>query len=506
MPTFPSNPRVRALYGLVAVAILAVPIAISAPRLRTLFARETPPAVPPNADARSVDAVAATRNDVTLPARKLALSRIELEPARIAELDETETVAGIVEPDPDLWVEIRPRVTGVVREIAINLGEQVNAGDLLAVLDSTEIGTARLDLRAKRRDLALALADFEWESVVANNVEALSDALDEEKSSSTLEREFAGRPIGDMRSMLLASYADLEAARAEEERQANLVRDRVVSAPKEAIARRARLSAQATFQAALEQVRYDARRTRLRAEQSVRMAEAAVADTRQRLELFGVDVEEPEPDDDPFDDPATGTEDLTSYRIHAPFDGTIASRTSIPSQRVEPTDVMMVLVDLTEVHAVAQVPESHFGFLPAVDETIAITASAYPGRQFEARVHSIGAEVDPLTRTIPIHTHVKNPDRALKLGMFLKMELTRRETSAMLSVPSSAVIEIEGRPGVFVPGEGSGTFAFRAIEAGPQFRDRRVVLSGIEAGVEVVSEGAFLLKSELILQNEPEEE
>jgi multidrug efflux pump subunit AcrA (membrane-fusion protein) len=69
------------------------------------------------------------------------------------------------------------------------------------------------------------------------------------------------------------------------------------------------------------------------------------------------------------------------------------------------------------------------------------------------------------------------------------------------------VVEIEGVKGVFVPDpKDPHTFAFRAVTTGRAAGDRLVVASGLRAGDEVVVKGAFELKSELILQNETEEE
>jgi membrane fusion protein, heavy metal efflux system len=91
--------------------------------------------------------------------------------------------------------------------------------------------------------------------------------------------------------------------------------------------------------------------------------------------------------------------------------------------------------------------------------------------------------------------------------MFVRIVLdTAVETKALI-VPGSAVVEIDGKTGVFVPeGDDGHNFAFKPVKLGRESGDRRVVASGISPGTAVVSEGAFTLKSELILQNETEEE
>jgi multidrug efflux pump subunit AcrA (membrane-fusion protein) len=85
--------------------------------------------------------------------------------------------------------------------------------------------------------------------------------------------------------------------------------------------------------------------------------------------------------------------------------------------------------------------------------------------------------------------------------------LDSRAKTAALTVPSAAVVEIEGRKGVFVPsGDDGRTFTFHPVKTGREAEGRQVVLSGLEPGQTVVTRGAFTLKSELILQNETEED
>ena len=120
-------------------------------------------------------------------------------------------------------------------------------------------------------------------------------------------------------------------------------------------------------------------------------------DAAQRLRILGVseDIDEllahagerrPTPAD----------EDVTAYPIVAPFDGTIIAKPAVPSQKAEMNDVLFTLADLSTVWVMANIAESDFAVLPQLqDGTIRLTATAYPGRTFEAKLLSVGAVVDP---------------------------------------------------------------------------------------------------------------
>jgi cobalt-zinc-cadmium efflux system membrane fusion protein len=73
----------------------------------------------------------------------------------------------------------------------------------------------------------------------------------------------------------------------------------------------------------------------------------------------------------------------------------------------------------------------------------------------------------------------------------------------MLTVPAAAVMRHERRAFVFVPA-GSDRYRRVDVEVGAEVGGSVEVKSGLTAGEQVVADGAFLLKSELLL--EPDED
>ncbi len=206
----------------------------------------------------------------------------------------------------------------------------------------------------------------------------------------------------------------------------------------------------------------------------------------------------------------SGSDDLTGYPIVAPFDGTVVTTSTVISQRVEPTDSLFALADLAKVHAVANIDESKFAILPGLSAgggKIRLTAVAYPGRIFESRMLYVGSEVDPNTRTVRLVSETDDTEGLLKLGMPINIVLDTATTEKALTVPISSVVEVEGKgSSVFVPGDGERTFVIRPVKLGREALGRQVVAEGLKAGDHVVVAGAFLIKSELLLQQEKEEE
>jgi cobalt-zinc-cadmium efflux system membrane fusion protein len=80
------------------------------------------------------------------------------------------------------------------------------------------------------------------------------------------------------------------------------------------------------------------------------------------------------------------------------------------------------------------------------------------------------------------------------------VELAQGKPRDGLSVPAAAVMRHEGRAFVFVP-DGDG-FRRVDIDTGIESDDFVEVTRGLQAGQQVVDRGTFLLKSELLLEDE----
>ncbi len=278
------------------------------------------------------------------------------------------------------------------------------------------------------------------------------------------------------------------------------------------MARHTREGIQAKLEAAIEQVRFDAAQEKRLADQKVGQAEAAVVDAAQRLRILGVSEDIQALLDHADTAYAIARdEDVTFYRIVAPFDGTIVKKWAVPSQKAETSDILFELADLRSVWVTANISESDVSKLAQIaDGTIRLSAAAYPNRFFPAKLLSVGKIVDPQTRTVPLLAQTDNALGLLIPGMFVRIFFDQSAGDPELTIPASAIVEIESENYVFVPsGKGvgdHGVFALKPIEIGRRAGDRVVVKTGLKPGDEVVSSGAFFLKSELILQSQPEEE
>ena len=452
---------------------------------------------------------------VVLSEAKLKAAKLTTAQARYDQLSTELGVPGRIEVNADRRIDIRPRAAGVVREVHAFLGQNVKRGDPLVTLDSPDVGTCRLNLRAKQRELNTARIEAEWKSEVAAAVALLIPEIRKGTDPAAIEKEFADKPLGSYRGSLLQAYAEFDIAAHEEEKTAGLRRQEVIGEHPAVVALHTRQGLQAKLYATIEQVKFDAAQAKRLADQQVRKAESDVIDAAQRLRILGVseDIRELLDHADKADTLAVD-EDVTVYQITSPFDGTIIKKDAVASQKADLNDVLFTVADLNTVWVTANIAESDVASVPKIrGGAIRLSATAYGTRLFPAQLLSVGAMVDPQTRTVPLLAQTNNHDGLLKPGLFVRILLDSPTTERTLTVPHAGVVEIEGKTGVFVPAKTGGTaatdqhaFTFLPIETGRDAGDRVVVKSGLKEGDVVVASGAYQLKSELILQNQTEEE
>jgi Cu(I)/Ag(I) efflux system membrane fusion protein len=105
--------------------------------------------------------------------------------------------------------------------------------------------------------------------------------------------------------------------------------------------------------------------------------------------------------------------------------------------------------------------------------------------------------LDPETRTVQVRCEIANPRGELKTEMYVSLVLRSPAGTPAVVVPATAVQQTDGEHLVFVP-EGEGQFRARRVEAGRQSGSRIEILQGVAEGEQIVVEGSFSLKSELL--------
>lgn len=448
----------------------------------------------PHKEEQKAEAPAA-RSNVTLTEAKLTAASIEVAPAELRMLQPIRTVPGHIEYNGTRHIAVKSPADGLVHKISVTVGDHVEAGQLLAIVNSPELGERRADVLKQQAELELAKRERDWSRSIQANLEDLLAQLKRPQEYESLEKGFSDRILGDYRRDIFSAYSKFRTAEAINSNLKGLVGG-VISQRMVLEQASARDSASATFQAVCEQATFDAKQKVVKADAAYDDASRRLAVARQRLSfLTGQSVDQA--DDSPTE------ESLSTWPVTAPFAATVEELKVAAAERVRMGDELMLLADTTQLWVTADIRDRDWSALSlSHGQKIQVQSPALPDKTLDATIAFIGRTVNAETRATPIVADIANTERLLKPGMFVRVLLPDAVAYRALAVPDAAVIRQEGRTFVFVE-TGPREFTPRDVVVGPIVGPFIEIKSGLSAGERIAVSGTFLLKSELLL--EPEE-
>lgn len=182
--------------------------------------------------------------------------------------------------------------------------------------------------------------------------------------------------------------------------------------------------------------------------------------------------------------------------LSAPVAGMVTKRDVVVGQPVTADQSLAEIADLREVWFIARVYEKDLGRVREGAEA-EVQLNAYPGEIFAGSVSVIGAQVDPISRTITARIQVESARDRLRIGLFgvarvvVSADAPRPETTV---VPRSALTEIDGNSVVFVR-TAEGEFEERNVLVGDAAPGKVAIAAGLRDGEVVATKGVFSLKS-----------
>ncbi|MEW6294580.1 MAG: efflux RND transporter periplasmic adaptor subunit [Pseudomonadota bacterium] len=389
----PARGRPRPSGVALALTLLALPLALS-----LAACGGAQPGAAPSAAAAASEPKSKEEGGLKLSADEAQRAGIKLETLAEKAYADTVTVTATIRPNQDRIAQVAPRVEGRIVSVAATLGQEVRAGQVLAVLDSFALGEAHSALQRAQAAQRVAQSDYQ-------RAESLS-----------AEEIIPRRELQRARAALEISGAELRAA-----------------------------------------------------------------EDRLRL-LGGV--------------PSPGRHAESTFPVVAPLAGTVVMRKANIGELGSPAQPLFQVADLSTVWIEANLTEDKLARVRK-GAAATVTVGAYPNERFAGRVTYVASMLDKDSRTTPARIEVPNKDGRLKPEMFASATIeTGQARAPALSVPSGAVMLLQGQPTVFLAENGG--YQPRPVETGEKTGGRTVVTSGLKPGDQVVAEGAYALKARLL--------
>lgn len=328
------------------------------------------------------------------------------------------------------------QVAGYMLDIAVDKGDPVEKGQVLATIAVPELDAEQKQLNAIRAQTEAELAQARVEL---------------ERAESTRLAAEAG---------VQRSHADLDLQKALYDRAKDLRADNVVSVQDLEIAVGHYKESQASLGLA---------------EATLKETEAAKRESESRIEVAKAKIATA----------AAGIERVDARigyaRIRAPFKGFVTRRYVDPGAMIQQATAsstqatpIVTIVEIDRVRVDFPMPEAEVAHV-ATGQRVSLHVDAWPGRTEECRVARFSAALDPASRTLLVEAEYENPRNELRPGMFGEATLELERHGEALTLPAEAVRTQDGKKA-----SSSSTAAWSTSEssrsgstAGPWSRSRR---------------------------------
>ena len=194
---------------------------------------------------------------------------------------------------------------------------------------------------------------------------------------------------------------------------------------------------------------------------------------------------------------------IDKKNIKAPFSGRLGIRQVNLGQVLAQGDPVVVLQKLNPIYVDFSLPQQDLAKLtPGVP--VQVTANALPGKVFNGKITAVNPGVDPKTRNIKVQATLANPEKTLRPGMFVQVDVLLAEKKDVLVIPATAILYAPYGDSVYVvekravtkkkggeKGKSSLILRQQVVRTGMKRGDFITITSGLDEGQTVVTTGVF---------------
>lgn len=334
----------------------------------------------------------------------------------------------------DQQTDVAPQTAGKVVAVGVDIGSYVRRGQMLVRLDDAEL------------KLRVAQASAQVEQAKAGVRQA------EEKIGLRPGQAFDPNRVADV----AAAKVTLDLANKNLQRAEKLIESGDVSRSfyDEQRARRDQLKEQ--YEVALARARQDYA--------GVDVARTNVANAQAQLAL--------------------AQKSLQYAVIPAPIDGYVTERVADLGEYVSPQQKVVTLVRTNPLRIRIDIPEQAIPQIK-VGQSVSITTSAWPDKNFAGRVARIAPNVSAQSRTMTVEAEIENNGNALKPGQFATVRILQERAEPAVLVPARAVVNEAGVNRVYVIKNGHAEQ--RLVQTGQTDGDLIEIRNGVAADEQVAT-------------------
>jgi len=175
---------------------------------------------------------------------------------------------------------------------------------------------------------------------------------------------------------------------------------------------------------------------------------------------------------------------LSYALVFSPIDGFVSERTADLGEYVSPTSKVATIVRTNPLRVRIDIPEQAIPEV-GVGQSVSVTTSAWPDKNFSGRIARISPNVTPTSRTLTVEAEIENSGGALKPGQFATVRILQSRAQPAVLVPSRSVRTESGVSRVFVIKDGKAQE--RLVQLGQSEGDLVEIKGGVAADENVAT-------------------
>ena len=426
-------------------------------------------------------------------------ARAEIFPEMIKNLDITTSKAGPakikiiqqltgeVSLNEEKVVHIVPRLDGVVRKVLKDLGDRVENGELLAVLESRELADVKISYLSALKKLTLSLKDLEREKLVYKNTLTMLRLLEQHSDLEEIEHRLNNLVIGESRKLLIPAYSKFKLTDSVYQREKQLHQKGISSKSEYLLALDGYKSAEAKYLALREKISYEGDWTIQQKKRNVEMNQLNLQTANQKLQALGLSttqIELLETQENPI---------FTQYELRSTLSGLVIKRHLTTGEAIKKDDNIFILADFSDVWINIAIPANNIKAVELGQEVRVINEPM--GIEETGRLTYLSSIIDETNRTITGRVVIPNPKNLWRPGTFVDVELIVEERPVPIAIKAEAIQNLRDWSVVFV--KYGDYFEGRPVEIGVSDGSWVEVLDGLSAGENYAVKNSFTVKAEI---------
>ena len=416
--------------------------------------------------------------------KTLGITTTKAGPAKIKII---QPLTGEVSLNEEKVAHIVPRLDGVVRKVLKDLGDRVEEGELLAVLESRELADVKIRYFSALKQSELGLKDLEREKLVYKNTLTMLRLLEQQPELEEIERHLNNLVIGESRKLIIPAYSKFKLADSIYQREKQLHGKGISAKAEYLLALGDYKSAQAEYLALREKISYDGNWTIRQKQKTAEMNQLKLQTANQKLQALGLSttqIELLETQENPI---------LTQYELRSTLSGLIIKRHLTTGEAIKKDDNIFILADFSDVWVNIAIPANIIKAVELGQEVRVINEPM--GIEETGRLTYLSSIIDETNRTVTGRVVIPNRKNLWRPGTFVDVELILEERSVPVAIKAEAIQNLRDWSVVFV--KYGDYFEGRPIELGVSDGNWVEVLNGLSAGENYAVKNSFIVKAEI---------